>query len=189
MLHGQESYAFKYNFRALQPASHAPGKTTADGLNVYDTEARGCVAGPGQPAMAAIKPIDTASVARICSGQVILDLSTAVKELVENALDAGATTVEVRLKDHGLQLIEVGSGVIPHAGPLKDASVHPLNLSRFISGQQVADNGRGVQPKDYDALALKYHTSKLSDFSDLEVGLPLPAKHALTLSRATIHVQ
>lgn len=34
---------------------------------------------------------------------------------------------------------------------------------------QVADNGRGVQPKDYDALALKYHTSKLSDFSDLEV--------------------
>eukprot|EP00878_Enallax_costatus_P047483 GHUV01058253.1.p1 GENE.GHUV01058253.1~~GHUV01058253.1.p1 ORF type:complete len:157 (-),score=20.07 GHUV01058253.1:184-597(-) len=34
---------------------------------------------------------------------------------------------------------------------------------------QVADNGRGVQPKDYEALALKYHTSKLSDFSGLEV--------------------
>lgn len=54
-----------------------------------------------------IKAIDKASVARICSGQVILDLSTAVKELVENALDAGATTVEVRLKEHGVQLIEV----------------------------------------------------------------------------------
>ncbi len=42
-----------------------------------------------------IKAIDKASVSRICSGQVILDLSTAVKELVENALDAGATSVEV----------------------------------------------------------------------------------------------
>jgi hypothetical protein len=47
-------------------------------------------------AAGAIKAIDKASVSRICSGQVILDLSTAVKELVENALDAGATSVEVR---------------------------------------------------------------------------------------------
>jgi DNA mismatch repair protein PMS2 len=56
-----------------------------------------------------IQAIDKASVAKICSGQVILDLATAVKELVENALDAGATSVEVRLKEHGLQLIEVSS--------------------------------------------------------------------------------
>jgi hypothetical protein len=55
----------------------------------------------------AIQAIPTASVAKICSGQVILDLSTAVKELVENALDAGATSIEVRLREHGLQLIEV----------------------------------------------------------------------------------
>jgi hypothetical protein len=56
-----------------------------------------------------IQAIDKASVAKICSGQVILDLATAVKELVENALDAGATSVEIRLKEHGLQLIEVSS--------------------------------------------------------------------------------
>lgn len=42
-----------------------------------------------------IRKIDAESVHRICSGQVIVDLSTAVKELVENALDAGATSIEV----------------------------------------------------------------------------------------------
>ena len=42
-----------------------------------------------------IKAIDKGTVHRICSGQVILDLATAVKELVENALDAGATNIEV----------------------------------------------------------------------------------------------
>lgn len=40
---------------------------------------------------------------------------------------------------------------------------------------QVADNGRGVQPKDYEALALKYHTSKLSQFNDLEVSSSMQA--------------
>lgn len=36
-----------------------------------------------------IKAIDKVSVARICSGQVITDLATAVKELVENSLVRG----------------------------------------------------------------------------------------------------
>ena len=40
-----------------------------------------------------IQAIDRESVHRICSGQVVLTLATAVKELVENSIDAGATTV------------------------------------------------------------------------------------------------
>lgn len=40
-----------------------------------------------------IKAIDKKSAHRICSGQVVLTLATAVKELVENSIDAGATSV------------------------------------------------------------------------------------------------
>ncbi|KAH8093085.1 DNA mismatch repair protein MutL [Cristinia sonorae] len=84
-----------------------------------------------------IKGIDAQSVHRITSGQVVIDLQTAVKELVENSLDAGATTIDVRFKDHGLESIEV------------------------------VDNGSGISAEDYHAIALKHHTSKLSSFEEL----------------------
>ena len=61
-----------------------------------------------------VKAIDSASVHRITSGQVIVDLQTSVKELLENSLDAGATSVEVRFKEYGVSSIEVvdnGSGI------------------------------------------------------------------------------
>jgi DNA mismatch repair protein PMS2 len=51
----------------------------------------------GDPPRGSIRAIDRSTVHRICCGQVITDLPTAVKELIENALDAGATTIEVRL--------------------------------------------------------------------------------------------
>lgn len=58
--------------------------------------------------------IDATSVHRLHAGQVVLELQGAVKELVENSLDAGATSVEVRFKDNGLDSVEVvdnGSGI------------------------------------------------------------------------------
>uniref|UniRef100_A0A8D8EQT0 Mismatch repair endonuclease PMS2 n=1 Tax=Culex pipiens TaxID=7175 RepID=A0A8D8EQT0_CULPI len=42
-----------------------------------------------------ITAIDRDTVHRICSGQVVLNLAIAVKELVENSIDAGATVVEI----------------------------------------------------------------------------------------------
>ena len=54
-----------------------------------------------------IRAIPRDAVHRICSGQVILDLATAVKELVENALDASASALEIRIQDHGTTSIEV----------------------------------------------------------------------------------
>nr|XP_021527368.1 mismatch repair endonuclease PMS2 isoform X4 [Aotus nancymaae] len=85
----------------------------------------------------AIRPIDRKSVHQICSGQVVLSLSTAVKELVENSLDAGATNIDLKLKDYGVDLIEV------------------------------SDNGCGVEEENFEGLTLKHYTSKIQDFADL----------------------
>ena len=46
---------------------------------------------------------------------MILDLAIAVKELVENSLDSGATSVEIKLIDYGktcITVIDNGSGVL-----------------------------------------------------------------------------
>lgn len=64
-----------------------------------------------------IKPINKSVVHKICAGQVILDLSSAVKELVENSLDAGANSIEISLKDYGedwFQVIDNGCGIAPN---------------------------------------------------------------------------
>ncbi|XP_040086967.1 mismatch repair endonuclease PMS2 isoform X2 [Oryx dammah] len=93
--------------------------------------------GPSSELAKAIKPIDRKSIHQICSGQVVLGLSTAVKELVENSVDAGATSIDLRLKDYGVELIEV------------------------------SDNGCGVEEENFEGLTLKHHTSKIQEFADL----------------------
>ena len=97
-----------------------------------------------------IKALDKNSIHQICSGQVIVDLATAVKELVENALDANSSVIEVKLKNMGIDSIEVN--IIDVQNP----------TCMFI---QVSDNGLGINPKDYSGLAIKHCTSKLYEFS------------------------
>lgn len=47
--------------------------------------------------MSSLALLPASTVHRIASSQVITSVSTAIKELVENALDAGADNVEVKL--------------------------------------------------------------------------------------------
>lgn len=57
--------------------------------------------------MSCIKSLDQNTIHRICSGQVIINLANAVKELIENSLDAGSKTIEIKLKQYGSESIEV----------------------------------------------------------------------------------
>ncbi|KAG5315026.1 PMS2 endonuclease, partial [Acromyrmex insinuator] len=84
-----------------------------------------------------IEAINRETIHRICSGQVVLDLAIAIKELVENSLDSGATVIDVKLTDYGKTCISVN------------------------------DNGSGVLEQDFEGLGLKHHTSKLREFTDL----------------------
>ncbi|RTG83919.1 DNA mismatch repair protein PMS2, partial [Schistosoma bovis] len=84
-----------------------------------------------------ISRLDKNLVHKICSGQVVVTLASAVKELLENSIDAKSSKIEIRLRGHGSESIEV------------------------------IDNGVGIREEDFEGLTGKYCTSKLSTFDDL----------------------
>jgi DNA mismatch repair protein MutL len=89
-------------------------------------------------AMGRIRTLPAHVVNQIAAGEVVDRPASVVKELVENAIDAGATRVEVRLSEGGKARIEV------------------------------RDDGCGMDAQDVAAAFLPHATSKLSGVDDLE---------------------
>src|SRR3954449_143200 len=106
--------------------------------------------------MGIIRQLPTAVINQIAAGEVVERPASVVKELLENAIDAGATRVEVSVERGGKDLVRVaddGGGMGGGGG------------GRHLVG--VADDGRGMDREDLPLAFRPHATSKLTGAEDL----------------------
>src|SRR5512146_264720 len=91
------------------------------------------LAGPAR-----VRPLPPEVIERIAAGEVIERPASVARELIANALDAGAADVRVEMREGGLRLI------------------------------RVSDNGWGIAPDDLELALRPHTTSKARTLGDLE---------------------
>lgn len=84
-----------------------------------------------------IQVLDQSTINKIAAGEVIERPSSVVKELVENAIDAGATAITIEIKEGGISFI------------------------------RITDNGSGIAPEEIKLAFLRHSTSKIKSIEDL----------------------
>jgi len=83
--------------------------------------------------------LDDVTINKIAAGEVIERPASVVKELVENSIDAGATNIQIEVKNGGISYI------------------------------RITDNGKGIMPDDMEIAFERHATSKIRQASDLEM--------------------
>lgn len=88
--------------------------------------------------MGNIHLLDNSLINKIAAGEVVERPASVVKELMENSIDAGATSITVEIKEGGIGLIKI------------------------------TDNGKGIPKDEVKTAFMRHATSKLSSIEDLE---------------------